>query len=274
MSSFKQYSFQPCEPKKPQPTNNQFKVNDGTGIKKVHDKTKHALARARWGNKWYEQDKKKRMKAQADFRAQNDKEAVFGGNDGETKEEEPSVRVLRGALKEMVWNDDTKMMEFAEAPGDAFDLVFCTTAEYNSMFGVINFAHRQIYEQEKKAAKEKGQAAVNAVILKNNALHRAAEKARNEFCKKVSNHSARITLSSYSGIHNYNWPHYIHHHAHQEDLFMAYAKIRQMVIDYGSVFAVDSEIWEKQTSERRYNFLKLLAEDGVHTLIINSYSTV
>ena len=44
-----------------------------------------------------------------------------------------------------------------------------------------------------------------------------------------------------------------------------------MVIDYGEVFAVDSEIWEKQTSERRDNFLKLLAEDGVHTLIIVSY---
>ena len=271
MSSFKQYSFQPCEPKKNKPTNNQFKVNDGTGIKKVHDKTKHALARARWGNKWYEQDKKERMKAQADFRAQNDKEAVFGGNEGETKEEEPSVRVLRGALNEMVWNYDTEMMEFEENPGDVFDLVFSTIAEYNSMFGVINFAYRQRYEQEKKAAKEKGQAAVNAVILKNNALQRAAEKARNEFCKKVSNHSARITLSSYSGIHNYNWPHYIHHHAHQEDLFLAYEKIRQMVIDYGEVFAVDSEIWEKQTSERRDNFLKLLAEDGVHTLIINSY---
>ena len=142
MSSFKQYSFQPCEPKKNKPTNNQFKVNDGTGIKKVHDKTKHALARARWGNKWYEQDKKERMKAQADFRAQNDKEAVFGGNEGETKEEEPSVRVLRGALNEMVWNYDTEMMEFEENPGDVFDLVFSTIAEYNSMFGVINFAYR------------------------------------------------------------------------------------------------------------------------------------
>jgi hypothetical protein len=271
MSSFKQYSFQPCEPKKPKPTNNQFKVNDGTGIKPIKDTTKHALARARWGNKWYEQDKKERMKAQADFRAKNDKEAVFGGNEGETKEEEPSVRVLRGALEQMVQNYDTGKMEFAEAPGDAFDLVFCTIAEYNSMFGVRNFAYRQRYEQEKKAAKEKGQAAVNAVILKNNALQRSAEKARNEFCKKVSNHSARITLSSYSGIHNYNWPHYIHHHAHQEDLFLAYEKIRQMVIDYGEVFAVDSEIWEKQTSERRANFLKLLAEDGVHTLIIVSY---
>jgi len=265
--SFKQ--FQPCEPKKTQPTNNQFKVNDGTGIKPIKDTTKHALARARWGNKWYEQEKKERMKAQADFRAKNDKEAVFGGNEGETKEEEPSVRVLRGALKQMVWNYDTEMMEFAEAPGDAFDLVFSTIAEYNSMFGVR--AYRQRYEQEKKAAKEKGQAAVNAVILKNNALQRAAEKARNEFCKKVSNHSARITLSSYSGIHNYNWPHYIHHHVHQEDLFLAYDKIRQMVIDYGEVFAMDSEIWEKQTSERQDNFLKLLAEDGVHTLIIVSY---
>lgn len=91
MSSFKQYSFQPCEPKKPQPTNNQFKVNDGTGIKRVHDKTKHALARARWGNKWYEQEKKERMKAQADFRAKNDKEAVFGGTDGETKSPERNV---------------------------------------------------------------------------------------------------------------------------------------------------------------------------------------
>lgn len=87
MASFKQYSFQPTEPKKPKPTHKTLKVHDGTGIKKVKDTTKHALARARWGNNWYKQDKKKRVEAQADFRAQNNNEsAVFGGNEGKSPE--------------------------------------------------------------------------------------------------------------------------------------------------------------------------------------------
>ena len=91
MSSFKQYSFQPCEPKKPKPTNKIFKVHDGTGIKKVTDNTKHALARARWGTFWYKENKKDRIKAQADFRTQNDESSVFGGTDGETNYPERNI---------------------------------------------------------------------------------------------------------------------------------------------------------------------------------------
>ena len=97
MASFKQYSFQPSEPKKPKPTHKTLKVHDGTGIKEVKDTTKHALARARWGNNWYNQDKKKRVKAQADFRAQNNNEsAVFGGNEGKSNEgKSPERNVYR-----------------------------------------------------------------------------------------------------------------------------------------------------------------------------------
>lgn len=91
MSSFKQFSFQPCEPKDPKPTNKTFKVNDGTGTKKVHDKNKHALARARWGNKWYETNKKERIKKQAAFRAKNDEYTVFGESSSTKSPEERQV---------------------------------------------------------------------------------------------------------------------------------------------------------------------------------------
>lgn len=74
MSSFKQF-FIPCEPKA---TNKTFKVNNGTGIKKIHDSTKNSLARARWGDHWHECDKKKRKQLQQAFRKQSDTNAVFG----------------------------------------------------------------------------------------------------------------------------------------------------------------------------------------------------
>jgi hypothetical protein len=79
--SFKQ--FIPCEPKKS--TGKIFNVNDGTGIKKVKDDTKNALARARWGNNWHKDKKKERKQMQADFRKKNDTNAVFGDTSGETK---------------------------------------------------------------------------------------------------------------------------------------------------------------------------------------------
>ena len=114
MSSFKQFTFQPCEPKKPKPTDKTFKVNSGTGIKNIHDKNKHALARGRWGNKWFEKNKKERLEAQAAFRAKNDEDAVFGGSSstGETKSstgetKSPERNVYRVYIS---WTEDEELI--------------------------------------------------------------------------------------------------------------------------------------------------------------------
>ena len=287
MSSFKQFTFQPCEPKKPKPTNKTFKVNSGTGIKNIHDKNKHALARGRWGNKWFEKNKKERLEAQAAFRAKNDEDAVFGDNEGETKGEEPSVRVLRGMIVAIA-SDYSELVEF---PDGGETRVFLTSALANTLS--VPDTLIQKLKAEKKTAKEKGQAAVNDVIRKQNALIRACKTARENLCKKVKKDhgptSDHPQLSSQFGTGDYGSMNFIHifntvttdsgggdagdglAETRTEDLLTAYRVVRanysEIYTDW-DVIAVSVDVWNNHMSSEEA-FLNYIGKDGVKTLIIH-----